>query len=486
MAEYASKAICLAIVVLCVAPADAASEEGEAWRARTEWFRKAKYGVFTHYLSQLETNPHDIHSDRVARDWDACVDAFDVPRYADAMKRMGAGYVVFTVLQGRRQFACPNEALERIFGVKPNERPARRDLVMELADALAERGIPLMLYWTGDGGDRDDPAMWAKTAYTKPIPMAWTEKWAQVLECCARRYGTKVKGWWIDGCYSQDADFGYTPEKLRLYEQAIRKGNPDAIVAFNNPISCETGPVAPYMPFEDYTAGEMNNISQYPDGRDIGRQWHVLTFLGSPFWCDPGVRYDTQALSQYIHLVNRGGGVATFDVICYWDGGLDRAQVNTFAGVREALARYERPPSDRANIAFGCPARILDMDGNPLPGQLFCQNSPLFATDEDLGTALQGCCKWSWQLEVDLGAEREFSRVEVRYLHESYATRVRLSVSSDGKTWRTIRETDNDNPVATSLTFAPVSARYVRYAAVKPDGEGQKGGQMGIAEIAIK
>ena len=31
--------------------------------------------------------------------------------------------------------------------------------------------------------------------------MAWVERWARVLECFAVRYGAKVKGWWIDGCY---------------------------------------------------------------------------------------------------------------------------------------------------------------------------------------------------------------------------------------------------------------------------------------------
>ena len=33
------------------------------------------------------------------------------------------------------------------------------------------------------------------------------EKWASVLEEYAVRYGDKVKGWWIDGCYDY---FGYT------------------------------------------------------------------------------------------------------------------------------------------------------------------------------------------------------------------------------------------------------------------------------------
>ena len=462
-----------------------ASEESEAWRARTAWFRDARYGVFTHYLAQQVTDANDLHSDGVARSWDTCVDGFDVTRYADSMKRMGAGYVVFTVYQGRRNLAAPlDEPLERLFGKKPGEGCARRDLIMELADALAERGIPLMLYWTGDGPDRDDPARNERNGFRRPVPIAWVEKWAEVLACCACRYGTKVKGWWIDGCYVKHGQLGYTSETLRLYERAIRKGNPDAIIAFNNPISCDTGPVEAYLPFEDYTAGEMNNLSQYPDGRDIGRQWHVLTFLGAPFWGDPGVRYTTRSLGQYVHLVNLGGGVVTFDVICYWDGGLDRSQVNALAGLRRELARYARKADD-ANLAYGCPARILNLKGEPLEGQVFCRNMPLSATDGDEKTVLQGCFEWPWQLEVDLMAGKRFSRVEVLYRPGFFATRYRVAVSSEGKSWRPLREGENTNPHSTSVSFEPVSARYLRFAALKPDGEGQVGNQMAIAEIAV-
>jgi hypothetical protein len=89
-------------------------------------------------------------------------------------------------------------------------------------------------------------------------------------------------------------------------------------------------------------------------------------------------------------------------------------------------------------------------------------------------------------LEVDLGHDSRFSKVSVRYAQNSYATRVRLSVSSDGKTWRTVAEKDNADKVQTMLTFQPVSARYVRYAALKPNGPGQPGGQMGIAEFEVR
>ena len=38
---------------------------------------------------------------------------------------------------------------------------------------------------------------------------------------------------------------------------------------------------------------------------------------------------------------------------------------------------------------------------------------------------------------------------------------------------------DNADKAQTTLDFQPVSARYVRYAALKPDGPGQPGGRNG-------
>lgn len=456
--------------------------------SRTEWFRNAGYGIFVHYLSQDAASRADIRSDCADRNWDDCVNAFDVPRFADAMKRMGAGYVVFTMYQGRRQFAAPNEALEREFGVKPTERPAKRDLVMELADALAERGIPLMLYWTGDGADRDDPKLAVKNGWTAPVNRAWVERWARVIECSARRYGRKVKGWWFDGCYVTHGNFRYTPELLKLYEEAVRAGNPDAIVAFNDAIDIPGTYVGQYVPFEDYTAGEKNYFNSFPmDGRWAGTaQWHILTYLGST-WGGPGCRLNTRHLAEYIYLVNRAGGVATVDVSIYWDGGLERSQVNTFSGVRGELAKLkeaEKAQCGRRNLAAMCRARCLSLRGTTLPTQTRCVGSYLGATDGDLATDITGSEEWPWQLEVDLGKVQKIASVCARY-YNGYATRVRVQVSQDGKEWKDVAELDNDNPRETKVSFSPVQARFVRYAALTPNGPKQKGGQMSIAEIEV-
>ena len=172
---------CLAVALYVSAPVSAAANS-----TRADWMHDADYGVFVHYLANAVVRADDIHSDGVARDWNACVDAFDVERFADGMKRAGAGYVMFTLLQGSRFVVAPNAVYDEWFGFRPGEACARRDLPMELADALARRGIDLMLYFTGDGPIRD-PGCVARGGFKTPIPVEWVDKWAKVLECFAVR-----------------------------------------------------------------------------------------------------------------------------------------------------------------------------------------------------------------------------------------------------------------------------------------------------------
>jgi len=67
-----------------------------------------------------------------------------------------------------------------------------------------------------------------------------------------------------------------------------------------------------------------------------------------------------------------------------------------------------------------------------------------------------------------------------------YLADAEVSVSPDGQKWQTIAEQENANSARTVLAFPAVSARFVRFAALKPGGEGQSGEQMAIAEIDIR
>ena len=107
------------------------------------------------------------------------------------------------------------------------------------------------------------------------MPVLFAQRWSSVLEEYAVRYGSKVSGWWIDGCYGNA--FNYTDAKLQYYSNAIKAGNPHAIVAFNSdglPVTptrkaC-AGPLSRAVTdcnsrFETFTCGESNAANSFAD-----------------------------------------------------------------------------------------------------------------------------------------------------------------------------------------------------------------------------
>jgi hypothetical protein len=97
-------------------------------RSRSAWLKAAKYGVFVHFLPS-------------GPDYQKEVDAFDVKSFANQMEQAGAAYVFFTLGQNSGYYCSPNKKYEHYLRCKPNARCSRRDLPMELADALAKRNI---------------------------------------------------------------------------------------------------------------------------------------------------------------------------------------------------------------------------------------------------------------------------------------------------------------------------------------------------------
>ena len=168
------------------------------------------------------------------------------------------------------------------------------------------------------------------------------EKWAAVLGEYAERYGKRVKAWWIDGCYSESAPhrserFGYTDTLLDNYYNAVKKGNPNAAVTFNDGVY--SLPVKYYYR-EDYTAGECRGMClKHPNSKYIdGSLNHVLFPLGvnSEFtggaWAKSGTKYTKETLLAYIKRVGEIGGVVTVDIAPFIDGSFDPEQ--------EAILRF--------------------------------------------------------------------------------------------------------------------------------------------------
>jgi chitodextrinase len=136
------------------------------------------------------------------------------------------------------------------------------------------------------------------------------------------------------------------------------------------------------------------------------------------------------------------------------------------------------------NLAYHAPATALYLDGSTA---LMQPNSiPAYAVDGDLSTFAQATNQYAWQLQIDLGATQTISSVVTTMPSDKFATEYNIEVSNDGQSW-TVADavTGFMGGVSTQNFATPVSGRYLRIVAVKPDGGGQTGGQMAISELAV-
>lgn len=452
--------------------------------SRTENFRSKRYGVFFHYLNGLQNGKESLNSFGKETSWDDCVNEFDVELFADQIALTGAGYVFFTMMQQSRFLCAPNSTFDEMTGYQPGEACSKRDLIAEIADALRKRGIDLYLYWTGDGPSKDPRASEAlKAAF--PVTAEYMRNWSKVVAEYGQRYQEKVKGWWIDGCYSS---IGHTEETLGILAEGLRAGNPDRILAFNPGVDPE---VMAYSVHDDFTAGEQNSFTSVPNnGRFLGgAQWHILAYLGN-WWAAPGVNMTKSELAQYVWTVNRLGGVVTIDLMLYRDGSLDRSQLET---VRELRARLQA--LDTAAVQY-LPGENLASGGVPflrsndllktLPSSCYDQHEAKLGIDGDLSTSAVGANDWAWSYLVYLKKRVAAKQVTVHFDPNGWASDFKIFIKPIDADWQSIGRFDNaEGKTEFTVDFPPNELDAVRVTSYKPDGPDQPGSQMAITELEV-
>ena len=309
-----------------------------------------KWGIFNHYLYYSEKGYTDIRGERpdeikrMAEEWNEQTRSFDVEKLAGTLHEIGCGYYVITVMQGTRFLIAPNSAYSRITGIRPGEACSERDLIADIGAALKPYNIDLFLYYTGDGPHFDKtagPAMGLYEDYEADlhgtVDEHFVRNWAAVLEEYAVRYGDLIKGWWVDGCYQS---LGYNNALLSLYYDAITKGNPNALCAFNSGTASfvsKTGDDTPIKWYENetFTCGEDNDFTYIFKNRFTnGAQNHLLIPLGDyrdgnicAGWRNTGVRRSREYIADYIRQNNAAGAVITVDIFVDCHGNFDPEQV---------------------------------------------------------------------------------------------------------------------------------------------------------------
>jgi len=296
----------------------------------TTWLRNAKYGVFVHFLGG-------------GSQWNQKVNSFNVETFADQIARTKAGYVIFTLGQNSGYYCSPNTAYEKYAGYQIGERCSKRDLPMELAEALARRGIRFMLYLPSRSPQRDKKAMTGLNDVheRQPAPQEFTRKWSAVIREWSLRYGSKISGWWFDGSYNTLGwDDLSKPNNWKTWADACRAGNPDSLLAFNPGTRLDKAFTA-LTDQQDYTAGEQNKFIVTPRSHPVPTdlQWHLLAHLGSRWARADGPQRSDDDMIEYLKQVNVQNGVVTLEVNVADNGAIYEPHWKQLVAIGDAIKR---------------------------------------------------------------------------------------------------------------------------------------------------
>lgn len=290
-------------------------------QADTQWFADSGFGVAVHWTAR------SVPISGAALSFADAVNRFDVNRFLDPIAFAGAGYLLFTTVHALQQLPAPCAAIDRLL----SGRTAARDLLGELADGCAARGMRLILYYNHSCNSCDDPRWEQAVGYHGPDKAAFARNICEIVAELSGRYGRRVAAWWFDSCYSLDSrgpantvtcdmgDFQFPWEALTA---AAKTGSAERLVSYN------PGAWPPqwqylYTRHQDYLAGEANELVEVPTSRWThgGLQNHRWICLDNPDWVHGTAdtplwpaRYRVDALAAYLRAARAAQTPVTFNV----------------------------------------------------------------------------------------------------------------------------------------------------------------------------
>jgi hypothetical protein len=310
-----------AVVLVGLAVSTAAAQESRPDRAA--FMRQARWGIMTHYLADWIARRESFNGGRMTVEkWNQLVDGFDVEALAKNVESVGAGYYLLSIGQNSGFYLSPNATYDKFVGNEPS-KCSRRDLVADVYEPLNRRGIRLMVYLPSGAPNGDRPArealQWQNGAFRN---REFQIKWESVIREWSMRWGTRVSGWWFDGCYWPNTMYRTEDEpNFKSFAAAARAGNPNSALAFCPGVVYRTISITTH---EDYIAGEVSDITKWDLRRNSGSfvdgsQLHVLSYLGER-WGGGNPRYTVEQVVEFSKKVVAAGGAITWDVPTRNDG----------------------------------------------------------------------------------------------------------------------------------------------------------------------
>jgi hypothetical protein len=321
---------------------DKASTSQPDTESRAAWLAQAAFGVMTHYLADWRAKTDGVSMS--VENWNDLIDRFDVEGLAAQLSSAGASYHILTIGQNSGYYASPNATYDRLVGIQPSKL-SRRDLIADMAAALARRGIRLIVYLPAGAPNSDrtarDALQWQNGAHPN---LEFQRKWEQVIREWSLRWGTKVSGWWFDGCYWPNTMYRRREApNFESFAAAARAGNPAAAIAFNPGVVRRLVSIAPV---EDYTAGEQSDparveIRRAQNGIVDGAQAHILSYLGTT-WGMGEPRFSTAAVVEFTNTLKKAGAAVTWDVPVQSNGLIAQPFLTQLASIGRPAADVRR------------------------------------------------------------------------------------------------------------------------------------------------
>lgn len=295
------------------------------------------YGIMVHFLPTSAPRSGEKQTD-----YNLMAREFPVEAFVERVSGMGATWVIFPFGQNSGFYWSPNANIEkRIPG-----RCSKRDLVLELAEALKKKRIRFIGYIPSEMDSQTEDMRNAFFWDTSSDKKEFMALYLPVIEEYGEKFGDFLDGWWFDGCYTacektwlRTTDWNNNRFDKKEWFRAAKAGNKNRIIAM-----C-TG--ANHMGYvfeeEDYLAGETNNLDQFPwNFSEDKKQWHALTWLDCR-WMHEEVgkivppRFTDEEIMLYVKSCTAAQGAVTLNIGIYEDGTMAEETVEQVKRIKPLL-----------------------------------------------------------------------------------------------------------------------------------------------------
>jgi len=296
------------------------------------WMAQARYGLFLHYQYRIllgyciRTKPQFPQpAAMTAAQWNKFVDGFDVQGFAAQMAGARVGWVIFCLDDHFFAWPCaPNQAFSGYAGYAPGEKCSRRDLMMDLAEALNAKGVKLIVYFAGLNGYMKEPKVSAGLSDGRERGM-YNEKGAPspesrqrrlgVLKEYADRYKDKIAGWWFDGM--EPNTYKDEPHNWREINSIVHAANPKAVIAFSygaNEQACLCKGIDSFTGGDTWSRQDLKRLTPRQLPAQGGLLWHGKIYCGNVYHgLGDANQFTDEELIDWINTCNGQGGVCTLD-----------------------------------------------------------------------------------------------------------------------------------------------------------------------------